>query len=286
MISRQPFGRTNHDSSRLIFGGWALSEATQVEADRVLEILLENGVNHIDTARMYRKSEERIGPWMDVHRDKFFVASKTRSRTYKGAMKDLRRTLELLHVDHLDLWQMHALTSPPGWEQAMGPGGTLEAFEEARENGMVRHLGVTGHGIKAPMMHIRSLERFDFDSVLLPYNYPLMQKAQYAADFESLTRLCRQRGVVVQTIKSVARQRWGDRPKTHNTYFYEPLVDQEAIEVAVHWAMGLPNSFVISAGDMQVLPKVLDAAVRFDAQPPDSEITRVVAETASEPIFT
>lgn len=285
MIARLPFGRTDHESSRLIFGAWALSEATQSEADQVLELLLKYGVNHIDTAPMYRNAETRIGPWMENHRNKFFIATKTRSRTYKGATDNLRRSLERLGVERIDLWQMHGLTGQAGWEKAMGPGGALEAFLESREKGLVRYLGVTGHGIKAPSMHLRSLERFGFDSVLLPYNYSLMQKPRYAEEFESLITLCRQNGIAVQTIKAVAKQRWGVRPKTHNTYFYEPLVDQRSIDVAMFWAMGLPKSFVISVGDMEVLPKVLDAANRFEVQPPDSEIARLVAEFAIKPIF-
>lgn len=285
MISKQAFGSTDHISSRIIFGAWALSEASQAEADRVLELLLEYGVNHIDTAPMYRNAEERIGPWMDKHRDHFFIATKTRSRTYQGARDNLRRSLDRLRVDQIDLWQMHGLTGPAGWEKAMGPGGTLEAFLEARERGTVRYLGVTGHGIKAPSMHIRSLECYDFDSVLLPYNYALMQVPKYAANFESLITACSQRGVAIQTIKAIAKQRWGDRPKSYNTYFYEPLVEQDAIDVAVHWAMGLPDSFMISAGDMQVLPKVLDAASRFEGKPSQSVMARITVEFDIKSIF-
>jgi aryl-alcohol dehydrogenase-like predicted oxidoreductase len=164
MISQQPFGRTGHASTRLIFGAYALSKATQVEADRVLELLLESGVNHIDTAPMYGNAEKRIGPWMEKHRGEFFIATKSRRCTYQGAWDDLKRSLDRLRVDHVDLWQMHGLNGPAGWERAMGPGGTLEAFLEARDRGLVRFLGVTGHGIKTAAMHLRSLERFDFDT--------------------------------------------------------------------------------------------------------------------------
>jgi aryl-alcohol dehydrogenase-like predicted oxidoreductase len=223
MIAKQLFGSTGHASTRLIFGAYALSSATQAEADGVLELLLEYGINHIDTAPMYGNAEKRIGPWMEDHRGDFFIATKTRRRTYQGAWDDLRRSLDRLRVDSVDLWQMHGLTGPAGWERAMGPGGTLEAFVEARDQGLVRFLGVTGHGVKAPAMHLRSLERYPFDSVLVPNNYALMQMPRYAADFEALIKLCLERQVAVQTIKSIARRPWGSRPKTYNTYFYEPL---------------------------------------------------------------
>ena len=285
MISKQAFGRTGHTSTRVLFGSYALSKATQAEADRILELLLEYGVNHIDTAPIYGNAEKRIGPWMEKHRGDFFIATKSNRRTYQGARDDLVRSLDRLRVDYLDLWQMHGLTNPAGWERAMGPGGALEAFVEARDKGLVRFLGVTGHGLKAPAMHLRSLERFDFDSVLAPCNYPLMQKPHYAADLEALLALCRERTVAAQIIKSIARRPWEDRPRTYNTYFYEPLDTQAAIDKAVHWILGIPDTFLISAGDMQVLPKVLDAATRFEARPSDAEMAAEAAAFAMQPIF-
>ncbi len=285
MIPRLEFGRTGHRSTRVIFGSWALSKATQAEADSALSLLQEYGVNHIDTAPMYGNAEKLIGPWLAKHRERFFIATKTRSRSRQQALGDLQRSLERLRVGYIDLWQMHGLTSPAGWEEVMGPGGTLEAFVEARDKGLVRFLGVTGHTNQVPAMHKRSLERFDFDSVLLPYNYLLMQNPRYAADFSELMKLCRERNVAVQTIKSVARRPWWSRPKTYNTYFYEPLETQDAIDKAVHWALGFPNSFVITVGDLQILPKVLDAANRFEKRPSDEEMRAIVDEFDMQPMF-
>jgi aryl-alcohol dehydrogenase-like predicted oxidoreductase len=284
MIAKQPFGRTGHASTRAIFGAYALSEATQAEADQVLELLLAYGVNHIDTAPMYGDAEQRIGPWMDKHRDVFFVATKTRSRTYRGAWKDLRRSLDRLRVAHVDLWQMHGLTGSASWERAMGPGGALEAFVEARDKGLVRSLGVTGHGLRAPAVHARSLERFDFDTVMLPYNHSLLQKPRYTADLQAVITLCRERQVAVQTIKSVARRPWKGRPKVYNTYFYEPLDTQESVDAAVHWVLGDPDVFLVTAGDMQVLPKMLDAADRFAERPSDAQMAAHAAASGIQPI--
>jgi aryl-alcohol dehydrogenase-like predicted oxidoreductase len=285
MIDREAFGRTDHISSRVIFGSYALSQVNQAEADEILKLLLEYGINHIDTAPMYGNAEIRIGPWMEKHRDDFFIATKTRSRTYQGAWKNLERSLVQLRIDHVDLWQMHGLTNPQGWEKVMSPGGTLDAFLEARSKGLARYLGVTGHGLKAPGMHIRSLERFDFDSVMLPYNYSLMQNPRYTNDFEMLAKLCRERGVALQTIKSVARRPWAGRPKIHNTYFYEPLVEQDALDNAVHWAMGLPDTFTITAGDMNILPWELEAASRFDGRPGDTEMDALLEKYDVHPVF-
>jgi len=284
MIEKQPFGRTGHMSTRTLFGAAALGPVTQAEADRTLEVLLEYGVNHIDTAVMYGDAELRIGPWMEQHRQDFFLATKTEQRTYQGAWDELRGSLERLRVDYVDLWQMHVLVDPDDWETAMGPGGALEAFIEAREQGLVRFLGVTGHGVTVAAMHKRSLERFDFDSVLLPYKYLMMQNPQYAADFESLVAMCQERNVAVQTIKSICRRPWRDRPQTRNTW-YEPLEDQADIDRAVHWVLGHPGVFLNTVGDIHVLPKVLDAASRFQSAPSPEEMETMVVEREMEPLF-
>jgi len=285
MIPKNKFGRTEHQSTRVIFGGWALSQATQKEADQVLEILLEFGVNHIDTAQLYGNSEMLIGSWMIKHRDKFFLATKTRKRTQRGAVADLNQSLEQLKVDYVDLWQMHGLTGPVGRDTAIGPGGALEAFIKARDKGQVRFLGVTGHGSKAPAMHKSTLERYDFDTILLPYSYWQMQNPRYAAEFNDLIGMCRTRNVAVQTIKSIARRPWEDRPKTYITYYYEPLDIQDAIDKSVHWVLGFPDIFLITAGDLKLLPKILDAANRFNQRPPDAEMNTLVAEYDIRPIF-
>ena len=286
MIPKIQFGRTGHASSRIIFGAYALSKATQVEADHILGILFKYGINHIDTAPMYGNAEERIGSWMKKHRNNFFLATKTRSRQYEGAWKDLQASLEKLQVDSIDLWQMHALTNPQGWDKAMSNEGTLKAFIEARDQGLVKYLGVTGHGGKAAMMHLQSLERYDFDSVLLGYNYLQMIYKNYAENLNELVKICDDRNIAVQTIKSIAGRPWEDQQRNYNTYFYEPLVDQEAIDTAIHWALGLENSVVISSGDMKILPKVLDAAERFEKRPTDSEMVSLIEQYNMKHIFT
>ncbi len=268
MIEQRPFGRTGHMSTCTIFGAAAFSRVTQDEADRTMELLLEHGVNHIDTANSYGESEKRIGPWMDQHRSSFFLATKTEERTYEKAKEHLHRSLDLLRTDHVDLWQMHVLVQPDQWEIAMGPGGALEAFIEAKEQGLVRALGITGHYTVVSWMHKRSLERYDFDSVLLPYNYAMMQNPTYRADFESLMEICEARNIAVQTIKSCTRGPWGDKERTAATW-YEPFTEQEDIDTAVHWVLRRPDIFLNTPGDIHVLPKVLDAAQRFTSYQSD-----------------
>ena len=188
MIPKKPFGRTGHESTRILFGGAALGAVTQAEADATLDLLLEHGINHIDAAASYGEAERRIGPWMKRYREQFFLATKTEDRTRQAARDSLHRSLELLQTDHVDLFQLHNLATQAEWETALGPGGALEVFIEAREQGLVRFIGVTGHGIDIVRLHIGALERFDFDSVIFPYNYPMMQNPRYAADVKELFR--------------------------------------------------------------------------------------------------
>src|SRR5437667_2457925 len=266
MIEKRAFGRPGHRSTVTLFGAAALARASQADADRALEVLLRHGVNHIDTAARYGDSELRIGPWMARHRKDFFLATKTGSRTAKEGREDIHRSLERLRVDHVDLIQLHSLGDPDDWDQAMGEGGALEAAVEARRQGLVRFIGVTGHGWTIAAMHKRSLARFDFDSVLLPFNFFMAQSERYRQNFEEVLGLCRERNVAVQVIKSIARGPWATADRTRTTW-YQPLEEQADLERAVHWALGVPGVFLNTVGDLGLLPKVLDAASRFERRP-------------------
>ena len=284
MIATKAFGRTGHLSTRTIFGAASLSQVTQDEADSTLEFLLKYEVNHIDTAANYGDAELLIGPWMKNYRQKFFLATKTDKRTYKEAKEELHRSLERLQVDSVDLWQMHLLVDSKEWEIAMGPGGALEAFIEAREEGLTRFLGVTGHGLITPSVHLSSLERFNFDSVLFPFNYQLMQNPQYAADTEQLLAVCKKEQVAVQTIKSLSAGPWGDQKQTRATW-YQPLEEQADIDLAVHWVLSHPQLFLNTVGDIHLLPKVLDAAARYEHSPSQAEMQSMLERVGMQPIF-
>ena len=284
MIEKRPFGNTGHMSTVTLFGAAALGNVTQAEADRTLDLLLEYGINHIDTAASYGDAEERIGPWMAQHRKDFFLATKTGERSYEKAKEEIHRSLDRMRIDSFDLIQLHNLGHPGEWEQAMGPGGALEAAIEAREQGIVRFIGVTGHGLNIAAFHKRSLERFNFDSVLLPYNYPMQMNGQYIADFEELVAMAQERNVAVQTIKSITRGPWGPQDRWASTW-YQPLTDQDDIDRAVHWVIGRPGIFLNTVGDIYVLPKVLDAASRFERRPTDEEMRGMVKEEKMTSLF-
>src|SRR5919107_3296289 len=284
MIERVPFGATGHDSSRVIFGAAALGSVSKAEADRALEVLLEHGVNHIDVAASYGDAELRIATWLRHHPDTFFVATKTGQRTYREAREEIRRSLDRLGVDRIDSIQLHNLVDVIEWETALGPKGALEAAIEAREEGLVRFIGVTGHGLTVAEMHRRSLERFPFDSVLAPYNYVQMRDPRYAETFEALAAVCAERHVALQTIKSLALRRWEGRPKSAATW-YEPLQEPADIDLAVHWVLGRPEAFLLTTGDVEILPRLLDAAERFEQRPDDDEMAALAERREVEPLF-
>jgi aryl-alcohol dehydrogenase-like predicted oxidoreductase len=284
MIPTHPFGRTGHDSTRIIFGAAAFSAVSQADADRTMALVEQHGINHIDVAASYGEAEDRLKPWLAGHRDQVFLATKTGLREYQPAYDEIQRSLERMDVDSIDLIQLHNLGDEAEWEVAMGPGGALEAAIQARDEGLVRFIGVTGHGTQIAEMHKRSLARFDFDSVLLPYNYPMMQNPQYAHDFEQLVTICLERNVAVQTIKAITKAPWGDREPTTSTW-YEPLTEQDAIDTAVWWVLGRPGVYLNTVSDINILLQVLDAAERFEARPSEQEMHALASSWQMEPLF-
>jgi aryl-alcohol dehydrogenase-like predicted oxidoreductase len=278
------FGRTGHKSSRTLFGAAALGRVSQDVADRTLEVLLRHGVNHIDTAASYGNAELRIRPWLKREPRRFFLATKTDARTAAAARDELHRSLDRLGVDHIDLWQLHNLADPIEWDTALSPGGAIEAAVDARAQGLVRFIGVTGHGAQIAANHRRSLERFDFDSVLLPYNFVTMQLPYYAENFEALASTCAERKVAVQTIKSIALRPWQGREHARSTW-YEPLASQVDIDLAVWWVLGRPGVFLNTVGDVDLLPLVLDAAERFEKRSSDAEMASMLERSKTAPLF-
>jgi len=283
-IEKLPFGRTGHPSTRTLLGAAPLSSVDQSTADRTLDVLLKYGVNHIDTAASYGDAELRVAPWLKREPGHFFVATKTGARKAKEAREELHRSLERLGVDHVDLWQLHNLADPIEWDNALSPGGAIEAAVEARSQGLVRFIGVTGHGAQIAANHRRSLERFDFDSVLLPYNFITMKLPYYAENFNALAAACRERNVALQTIKSIAMRPWQGREHTRTTW-YQPLESQADIDLAVWWVLGRAGVFLNTVGDVDLLPRVLDAASRFEQPPDEVAMNDLLERSTQEPLF-
>ena len=284
MIPVLPFGRTGHESTRLIFGAAAIGNVSQEEADQTMELIRRHGINHIDTAASYGDAELRLGPWMELYRDEFFLATKTGERTRAEAYNQIQTSLERLRTDRIDLIQLHNLVAEDEWRPAFSAGGAVEGVIEAKEDGLVRFIGVTGHGVTVAAQHLRSLQEYPFDSVLLPYNFAMSRNMRYMADFEALAALCAERGVAVQTIKAITRGPWGDRNPTANTW-YEPLTDQQPLDIAVSWVLGRNEVFLNTVGDIHILPQVIDAAERHEQRPSDEHMMDLETAFGLTPLF-
>ncbi|HVD30735.1 MAG TPA: aldo/keto reductase [Methylomirabilota bacterium] len=286
MIAAAPFGRTGHQSRRTIFGAAALGKVTDAEAERALELVLRYDLNHLDTAASYGDSELHIAPWLKREgRERFFLATKTGKRTYAEARDEIRLSLRRLGTDHVDLIQLHNLVDQSEWNIAMGKDGALRAAVEARDAGLTRFIGVTGHGLEVARRHRESLERFPFDSVLFPYNATQLAGEQYSRDAEALIAMCEKRGVAIQTIKAITLGPWpGERPARPTTW-YEPLTDQRDIDLTVRFVLARPGLFLNTASDIDLLAKILDAADRGGPAPTSEELEDLVRRREMAPLF-
>jgi len=278
------FGRTGHESTVAIFGAAAFWQIPQVEADKMMERVIAAGVNHIDVAPSYGEAEVRIGPWMERERKRFFLGCKTMERTKEGAAAELRRSLKRLRTDSFDLFQLHAVTKMEELDQITAPGGALEAVIEAREQGLTRYIGITGHGADAPAIYLEALRRFDFDTVLFPLNFVQYANPTYRRNAEELLSQCAARDVGTMIIKSICERPWGDLPKT-NTTWYKPFADAEHIQLAVNFALSQDVTGLCTAGDTTVLPLVLDACARFTPMSKAEQEALIATANQYEPLF-
>ena len=284
MIPILPFGRTGHVSTRTIFGAAAFWDTPHKDVDATMDLILKNGINHVDTAASYGKAEQVLGDWIRRNGKPFFLATKTDQRTKRAAYDQIRRSLDLLHVDQVDMIQIHALHEDPDWTTAFGPDGVIEAVIQARDEGLARFIGVTGHGVPVPEFHLRSLEKFDFDAVLLPYNHVMMQNLRYAESFDKVLAVCKERDIAVQTIKGITRSPWNDMQQNRTTW-YRPLEEQADIDLAVHWVLGNPQVFLNTAGDINILPRTLSAAQCFNTRPTEEQMKELTERLKMEPLF-
>jgi aryl-alcohol dehydrogenase-like predicted oxidoreductase len=268
----------------VIFGAAALGGMSQERADATLAQVSTWGINHIDTAASYGASEDRLKPWLAEHRSEVFLATKTGERTGEGARRGLERSLERMGVDHVDMIQLHNLVEPDEWETAFSSNGAVQALDAARSEGLVGHIGVTGHGLRIAGAHLRSLERFDFAAVLLPVNFILLEQAEYRSDVERLLAVCADRSVAVQTIKAIARGRWGDGDMRKFSW-YDPLTEPAAIDRAVKLVLSHPQMFLNTTSDARLLSMTFDAASGELARPSDDAMRADIVEQGITPLF-
>jgi aryl-alcohol dehydrogenase-like predicted oxidoreductase len=278
------FGRTGHMSTVAIFGAVALGQITQDQADVTIQQVIDAGVNHIDIAPSYGEAEARLGPWMPQIRDQFFLGCKTTERTRDGAEAEMHRSLERLQVDHFDLYQFHAITSMDELDQIFAKGGALEAFLKARDEGLTRYIGITGHGFEAPEVFQEALRRFDFDSILFPVNFVQYAIPSYRQSSQTLIQMANAKDVGIMAIKYSTRAPWGDKPQTYHMW-YEPFDDREMIQKGVNFTLSQNITGVCTAGDYRVLPLSLEACQNFEPMGQEEQIALLQEARQYEPLF-
>jgi predicted aldo/keto reductase-like oxidoreductase len=283
-MKKRRFGRTNHMSTLAVFGAVALGRLDQPLADKVVQQVLDAGVNHIDIAPSYGEAEQRLGPWMPRIREKFFLGCKTMERSKKGALQEAHQSLNRLQVGKFDLYQLHAITNIDELDKVTAKGGALEAAIELREKGLTDFVGITGHGMETPDLFIEALSRFDFDTVLFPINATLFADDTYCDQAHQLLELCEEKDVGVMTIKSVAKGPWGDREHRYHTW-YEPFDDQKAIEENIRFVLSQKLTHICTPGDYRLLGMVFNVCENFDEMPPEESESLIEKQSDLELIF-
>jgi aryl-alcohol dehydrogenase-like predicted oxidoreductase len=278
------FGRTGHMSTVAIFGAAAFSQVSQEDADKVMEQVIEAGINHIDIAPSYGQAEQRVGPWMPRERGRFFLGCKTMERTKEGAWKELQQSLKRLQTETFDLYQCHAITTMEELDSVTMQGGALEAFVEARERGLFKYIGITGHGVNAPQIYLEALRRFDLDSILFPLNFVQMANPEYRKYAEELIAQCKAKDVGTMIIKSITKAPWGERPHTATTW-YEPFEEMDEIQRAVNFSLSYEVTGVCTAGDIRVLPLMLKACENFTRLDDAQREQMIQSAQQYEPLF-
>ena len=283
-MEKRELGRTGHFSSVAIFGGAAFWDITQSMANQVLEQVLAAGVNHIDVAPSYGVAEERVGPWLKRERQRFFLGCKTMERSAEGAWNEMQASLKRLQVEQFDLYQIHAITTQDELDAAMSNGGAIETLAKAREEGITRYLGITGHGMQSPALFLQAIQRFDFDTVMFPLNYGLFAQDEYHMGALELLKECKARRIGTMIIKSVTRGPWNERPKTHTTW-YEPFHTLQSIQESVNFVLSQDVTGLCMAGDITVIPMVLQACEHFTPLSEEEQNVLIERGKAMEMIF-
>jgi predicted aldo/keto reductase-like oxidoreductase len=284
-VEKRRFGRTGHNSTVAIFGAAAFFEISQAEADQIMEYVLSTEINHIDVAPGYGQAEIRLGPWLAEERDRFFLGCKTQERTKGAAAKELRRSLERLQVDKFDLFQLHAVTNMEELDQVTAAGGALEAIIEAKDEGLLDYIGITGHGLEVPDVFLEAIERFEFDSILFPINFMLYENVAYREKTQVLLQNCQERDIGSMIIKHIAKGPWGENDKTHTTW-YRPFTEKEWIQKGVDFALSQPITGVCTPGDINLLPLVVEACQKFQQMIPENQVELISKTPQFQPLFT
>jgi aryl-alcohol dehydrogenase-like predicted oxidoreductase len=280
-LEKRRLGKTGHLSSIVTFGGAAVGKVTQDEADQAINLAQEHGINHIDVAPAYGDAELRLGPWLEKHRKDVFLGCKTQARHKAGAWESIKRSLERLRVDSFDLYQFHAVDDLETLSVVLGPGGALEAVLEAKQQGLIRFIGITGH---RPYTHVEALNRFDFDTVLFPLSRIHAAHVNDLNNFAPLLEAARRKDVGMIAINAISKRPWDGATRTHRTW-YEPFDTQEEIDKSLWYTLSQGVTTAPLPSDLQLWPMVIDAAERFRPMTPDEQSAALSDVAQYRPIY-
>ena len=284
-MEKRQFGKTGHESTVAIFGACALGFVTQTEADVAMQQVIDAGINHIDIAPSYGVAEDRIAHWIPSIRNDFFLGCKTMERTKAGAKAEMQASLKRLQTDHFDLYQIHAVTNMDELDEATRTGSVLEALVDASEQGLITHIGITGHGAESPEVFLEALRRYDFDSILFPVNFVQFGNPRYYEAARELIATCQKKDVGMMGIKFITRGPWGNLEKTHNTW-YQPFIELEMIQKAVDFALSQGITGLCTPCDVTILPAVIAACENFKPMPENEQQALLASATSYTPLFT
>lgn len=267
-----------------MLGGAAFARATPGSAAEGFAEAVRRGVNHLDVAPRYGLAEELLGPVLEPVRDEWFVGCKTTRRNPEGVRAQLEESLTKLRTDHFDLYQMHAVTDLGVLEERAQ---AAEEILKARDEGLTRFVGITGHNEQVPAAHLEALRRWDLDSVMFPVNARMWADADYRRDAEALLELCTERDLGVMAIKAVARRPWppndANGAERFATTWYEPWTGHDDVARSISFALSVPGVHAIcTAGDLDVLSTSLDAADAFTAMD-EAERARAIEDASALP---
>ncbi len=279
-MEKRRLGKTGHMSSILAVGGAAFWEVTEAEADAAMKLALEHGINHIDVAPRYGDAELHVGRWMHQHRKDFFLGCKTMARDKAGAWESIRHSLARLQTSYFDLFQLHGVDDVETLETVLGPDGALEAVLEARQQGLLKYIGITGH---RPNVYVEALTRFDFDTVLFPLSRVHAAHVKHDNDFRPLLDAARRKDMGMIAIKAISKHLWPTEKRSFRTW-YEPFDTQEGIDRSLAYTLSQGVTTCPMASDTRLWPMLIDAAERF-APLTEAEQAAVLDEVAEyEPI--
>jgi aryl-alcohol dehydrogenase-like predicted oxidoreductase len=281
-MEKRVLGKTGHRSSIITLGGAIfIYPIEKKKGDAFIKYALDHGVNHVDVAPTYGDAEVKLGKWIKEYRDDLFLGCKTRHRTKKDAEKELHKSLKNLQTDYFDLYQFHGLDTPTEISTVVSKTGSLQVFEEAREEGLIKHIGITSHN---PENILKAFELIDFDTVLLPVNYVLHAHPDPQNDYEPVLNMAKEKNIGVIAMKSIAKGPYPTEKRTRNTW-YQPFIIPEELEEALRFTLSQPVTTAASSSDIEIARMQIEKAEDFEPMTLEEQEKLLTKASEYKPLY-